>query len=50
MFRWASERSYSANVFYTEAYIQQRWGRIMTFKDMFPTLPFFQDVVVLQKD
>ena len=50
VFRWMGERSYSANVFYTESYIQQRWGRIMAFKDLFPTLPFFQDVVVLQKE
>jgi SAM-dependent methyltransferase len=50
VFRWAGERSYSANVFYTESYIRQRWGRILTLKDVFPTLPFFQDVVVLQKE
>jgi SAM-dependent methyltransferase len=50
VFRWNSDRSYSANVFYTEAYIRQRWGRILTFKDLFPAIPFFQDVVVMQKD
>jgi SAM-dependent methyltransferase len=50
VFRWAGERSYSANVFYKEAYIRQRWGRILAFKDIFPAIPLFQDIVVLQKD
>ena len=49
VFRWHMERSYSANVFYTEAYIRTRWGRIMEVRDMFPALPFYQDIVVLQK-
>jgi SAM-dependent methyltransferase len=49
VFRWHTERSYSANVFYTERYIQRTWGRILTFRETFPALPHFQDVVVLQK-
>lgn len=49
VFRWHAERSYSANVFYTEAYIRRTWGRILTVRDLFPALPFFQDIVVLQK-
>ena len=49
VFRWHAERSYSANVFYAETYIRRVWGRILAVRDIFPALPFFQDVVVLQK-
>lgn len=49
VFRWHAERSYSANVFYTDQYIQRTWGRILTVRETFPALPHFQDVVVLQK-
>lgn len=47
--RWLSDRSYSSNVFYREDYLRRVWGRIMNFKDIFPALPEFQDIVVLQK-
>jgi SAM-dependent methyltransferase len=49
VFRWHAERSYSANIFYSDCYIKQAWGRILSLQDMFPALPHFQDVVVLQK-
>ena len=49
VFRWHAERSYSAHVFYAETYIRRVWGRILTVRDVFPALPFFQDVIVLQK-
>ncbi len=49
IFRWRADRSYSANIFYRDAYIEKCWGRILEFKGMFPALPHFQDVVVLQK-
>lgn len=49
VFRWHAERSYSANVFYTDQYIQRTWGRILAVRETFPALPHFQDVVVLQK-
>ncbi len=49
VFRWHGERSYSAQVFYRETYIRRVWGRILAVRDMFPALPFFQDIVVLQK-
>ena len=49
VFRWYAERSYSAQVFYTETYIRRIWGRILAVRDVLPALPFFQDVVVLQK-
>lgn len=49
VFRWHAERSYSANVFYAETYIRRIWGRILAVRDVFPALPFFQDVIVLQK-
>lgn len=50
VFRWHAERSYSSNVFYTRKYIEQIWGRILSLQDIFPALPFFQDVVVLRKE
>ena len=50
VFRWISDASYSANVFYTEEYLHRIWDRIMPMRDMFPGLPHFQDVVVLQKE
>jgi SAM-dependent methyltransferase len=49
VFRWHAERSYSANVFLTDGYVQRTWGRILTVRGTFPALPHFQDVVVLQK-
>ena len=49
VFRWRSDRSYSSNIFYRNAYIEQTWGRFLTFEGMFPALPHFQDVVVLRK-
>ncbi|MCA8389265.1 class I SAM-dependent methyltransferase [Burkholderia multivorans] len=50
VFRWHAERSYSANIFYRYEYVKKIWGRILSVKDIFPALPFFQDVVVLQKN
>ncbi|RAO76975.1 hypothetical protein CA260_03445 [Dyella jiangningensis] len=50
VFRWHTERSYSSNVFYTQNYIKDIWGRILSVKDIFPAIPFFQEVVVLQKE
>lgn len=49
IFRWHAERSYSSNVFYSQDYLHRVWGRILTIRDFFPALPFYQDVVVLQK-
>ena len=49
VYRWRADGSYSANIFYDEAYIRRTWGRILTVRDLFPALPYFQDVLVLQK-
>jgi SAM-dependent methyltransferase len=49
VFRWHADRSYSANIFYDEAYLRRTWGRILTVRDLFPALPHYQDVLVLQK-
>lgn len=49
VFRWISDASYSANVFYREEYLNQVWSRIMPIQHIFPALPHFQDVVVLKK-
>lgn len=48
VFRWERNRSYSANVFYSESYIANVWGRIMPVVDWFPALPPYQDIVVLR--
>jgi len=50
VFRWGAEGPYRANVFYSDAYIRRTWGRVLAIKDTFPTLPCFQEVIVLQKD
>ena len=49
VFRWQSDTSYSANVFYSYEYIKTQWGRILDIDDIFPGMPIFQDVVVLTK-
>lgn len=50
VFRWHTDRSYSANVFYREDYLRASWGRVMKVVDFFPALPHFQDIIVLQKE
>jgi len=49
VFRWVSEASYSANVFYSYQYISQVWGRFFEVVDIFPATPAYQDVVVLRR-
>ena len=49
VYRWRSDRSYSANVFYSYDYIRTVWGRIFDIVEFRPSLPPFQDVVVLRK-
>lgn len=49
VFRWHSDKSYSANVFYRYEYIRKHWGRFFTVKDIIPADPLYQDVVILQK-
>ncbi|WP_436644439.1 class I SAM-dependent methyltransferase [Microbaculum sp. FT89] len=49
VFRWKSDRSYSSNVFYTNAYIRNAWGRIMDIVEVRRRFPGFQDVVILRK-
>lgn len=49
IYRWHSDQSYSANVFYTYEYIRKHWGRFFDVVDIFPASPHFQDVVVLRK-
>jgi SAM-dependent methyltransferase len=50
VFRWFAERSYTANIFYSYSYIRRYWGRLLAVKDIFPALPLYQDIVVLQKE
>ena len=49
VFRWVSETSYSANVFYRYEYIRRVWGRFFEVVDLFPASPSYQDVVVLRR-
>lgn len=49
VYRWRSDRSYSANVFYSYEYIQTVWGRLMDIVEMRPALPAYQDVLILRK-
>jgi SAM-dependent methyltransferase len=49
VFRWVSEASYSANVFYRYSYIRKVWGRFFDVVDIFPAMPAYQDVVVLRR-
>ncbi|OAI43292.1 hypothetical protein AYO41_02105 [Verrucomicrobia bacterium SCGC AG-212-E04] len=49
VYRWHMDRSYSANVFYSYAYIRSVWGRIMDLVEIRPCLPPYQDAVLLRK-
>ena len=49
VFRWRSDKSYTANVFYTFDYIRRAWGRIFDVVETHRRLPAFQDVIVLSK-
>ena len=49
VFRWKDDASYSSNVFYKEDYLRSAWGRVMPVVDLFPTLPAYQDIVVMRK-
>lgn len=49
VYRWRTDRSYSANVFYSYDYINTVWGRLMDVVEVRPALPPFQDVVILRK-
>jgi SAM-dependent methyltransferase len=48
VFRWHSEKSYSANIFYREDYIRNQWGRYLDFVEIIPCLPNFQDICILR--
>lgn len=50
VFRWRDDRSYSANVFYTNEYLARTWGRIMSIVETHRRLPAYQDVIVLRND
>ncbi len=49
VFRWSSERSYSANVFVTTDYIHSVWGRVFDIVEIRRRHPAFQDVVICRK-
>ena len=47
--RWLAGRSYSSNVFYTEAYVRATWGRLMEVAGFRRRHPEYQDVLILRK-
>lgn len=49
VYRWLTDRSYSANMFYSYEYINTVWGRLMDVVEIRPALPRYQDVVILRK-
>lgn len=49
VYRWRTDRSYTSNIFYSTAYIEKQWGRILDFKGLITAQPAYQDIVILQK-
>jgi SAM-dependent methyltransferase len=47
--RWNTDRSYSSNVFYKEAYLRSHWSRIFEVLELRRRFPRFQDVLILRK-
>jgi len=49
VYRWETDSSYRANVFYDEKYIRGTWGSYFQILDIIPAGHFYQDVVLLRK-
>ncbi len=49
IFRWHKDMSYTANVFYTQSYIERVWGSVMNLLEFKEKLHAYQDAVILQK-
>jgi SAM-dependent methyltransferase len=49
VYRWHTDRSYTANVFYTYDYIRTVWGQIIDVVEIRSCLPPYQDAVILRK-
>jgi SAM-dependent methyltransferase len=49
VYRWAPDRSYSANVFYDYDYIRNVWGSLLELVEIRPAIPGYQEVAVLRR-
>jgi len=49
VFRWLSAKNYNTNVFHTNDYIRNAWGRFLEVVEIIPAGHNYQDVVVLRK-
>lgn len=49
VFAWNTARNYNTNVFHSNDYIHQSWGRFFEVLDIIPAAHTYQDVVVLRK-
>jgi len=47
--RWRSEQSYSSNIFYKQAYLEQVWSKFFEILEIRRRFPRFQDVLILRK-
>jgi SAM-dependent methyltransferase len=50
VFWWSSGEVYNSQVFHSDRYIRNAWGRFLSIKEVIPSGHGYQDVVVLQKD
>ena len=47
--RWHTDRSYSSNVFYKQAYLENVWSKFFEIVELRRRFPRFQDVLILRK-
>jgi SAM-dependent methyltransferase len=50
VFWWSTGQNYNAQVFHSEDYIRNAWGRFFSIKEIIPSGHSYQDVIVLQKE
>jgi SAM-dependent methyltransferase len=49
VFWWTTDQNYNAQVFHSDDYIRNAWGRFFSIKEIIPSGHSYQDVVVLEK-
>ena len=50
VFWWGTAQNYNTQVFHSDEYIRNAWGRYFSIKEVIPAGYDYQDVIVLQKD
>ena len=50
VFWWTTGKTYNTQVFHSDEYIRDAWGRFFSIKEIIPSGYDYQDVVVLQKE